>query len=346
MNEIKTGWLTITRKCNNFCEWCYTQKKLNCEIMTKEDAFSSVNKLKELGAKRIVLIGGEPTLYDGLDELIKYIVSKNIKVSIATNGRKFSDIEFAKKIIESGVSSINISLKGTSELEYVKYTKSKGLNEAIKGYNNLLGLNFKNVSLSYVIVNDDKEHFDELVDLIEKEKLKNIVFQFVKPVLEIKSKNDIVDVKKLGKFVTYIYKKMKTTTTNYCLEISFPLCSVDSNILEKMINENRIITCCHVPTGKGLILDTDLKVLPCNHFAEFPYSEEPIGKLSAQQISDFLDSDICVKLRNTAGSYPSEICANCDKWSICGGGCFTRWFYQEPNSLIEELNGGEKNGIN
>ena len=217
MDKIKTGWLTVTRKCNNYCEWCYTQNKLNCETMDYKDALSSVDKLYELGTKRIVLIGGEPTLYKNITDLIKYIVSKGIKVSIASNGRKFSDIDFAKKIVEAGVNSINISLKGTSEYEYLKYTKSKGLTEAIQGYNNLKKLGFNNVSLSYVIVDDNKNNFDNLVKLIDKNDLKNIVFQFVKPVLKLKDENDIVNKKKLVAFVTYIYEKMKSTKTNYCL---------------------------------------------------------------------------------------------------------------------------------
>ena len=69
MRNIKTGWLTVTRKCNNFCEWCYTQNKLSCESMKFDDAMSSVDKLVEMGVKRIVLIGGEPTLYPNFFKL-------------------------------------------------------------------------------------------------------------------------------------------------------------------------------------------------------------------------------------------------------------------------------------
>lgn len=80
-----------------------------------------------------MLIGGEPTLYSNLVKLIKYIKSKEIKVCIATNGRRLSNFEFAKEIVEAGVDSINISLKGVSENEYLESTKSYGLEEAIKG---------------------------------------------------------------------------------------------------------------------------------------------------------------------------------------------------------------------
>lgn len=335
MRSIKTSWLTITRKCNNFCEWCYTQNKLNCESMKYEDAIACVDKLKKLGTNRIVLIGGEPTLYSNIIELINYISSKGIKVSIATNGRKFSDLEFSKKVIDAGVNSINISLKATSEEEYLKYTKSLGLNEAIRGYHNLRELGFDNVSLSYVIVSDNKENFNKVIRVIEDNNLKNIVFQFVKPVLELKDTDELLDIKSMGKFVTYIYNEMAKTRTNYCLEISFPLCAVEENILNKMIEENRITTCCHISRGNGLIFDTDFKILPCNHFAEFPYSDEKIGLKSASEISDFLDSEICTKLRKISGSYPSKKCIKCDKWSICGGGCFTRWFYQNPEEVID-----------
>lgn len=341
MRNIKTGWLTVTRKCNNFCDWCYTQNKLSCESMRFDDAMSSVDKLTEIGAKRIVLIGGEPTLYPNVVELIKYISSKNIKISLATNGRKFSDLNFAKQVIEAGINSINISLKGTSEEEYKKFTKSYGLNEAIEGYHNLKNLGFENVSLSYVIVDDNQEKFNNIVNLIETNCLKNIVFQFVKPILELKNTDELLDIEKMGKFVTYIYNTMKKTKTNYCLEISFPLCSIDEEILEKMISEHRITTCCHISKGSGLIFDTDLKILLCNHFAEFPYSEEKIGLQSTDKILQFLDSEICNQLRKTAGSYPSQRCIDCDKWNICGGGCFTRWFYQNPNEIIEKMRGGE-----
>lgn len=154
--------------------------------MSFDNAIQYVDKLSVMGVKRIILIGGEPTLYPKFIDLIKYISQKEIRVSLATNGRKLSDFYFARDVVNAGIGSINISLKGTSEEEYKKYTKSTGLNEAIIGYNNLQKLNFKNVSLSYVIVNNNKKKFNDIVHLIEKNNLKNIVFQFVKPVLSLK----------------------------------------------------------------------------------------------------------------------------------------------------------------
>lgn len=341
MSRNKTGWLTVTRKCNNACQWCYTKNKLNCKNMDYESAKICVDNLSKIGVTKIVLIGGEPTLYPNLVELIKYIKSKGIRVCMATNGRKLSDLEFTNELVMAGVDSINISLKGVSETEYLEYTKSYGLEEAIRGYENLKLLNFKDVSLSYVIVDDDKDKFNQLVMLLEERNLRNILFQFVKPVLELKENDELLDVRKMGKFVTYIYEKMKTTSTNYCLEVSFPLCNIEKETLHKLMNENRIITCCHISSGNGLIFDTDFKLLPCNHFAEFPYSDEKIGLKDDKKILEFIDSDVCTNLRKTASYFPSEKCVNCELWDVCGGGCFTRWFYQKPDDVIDGLKGGE-----
>lgn len=290
------------------------------------------------GVKKIVLIGGEPTLYSDLDQLIRYINSKKIKVSIATNGRKFSDKKYAENIVESQPFSINISLKGVSEEEYLAYTNAKGLSETIDGYKNLMNLGFKNVSLSYVIVSDNKRKFAELISLFETNDLNNLTLQFVKPVLELKDSSDILDVVLMGKFVSYIYDYMKNKNINYCIEISFPLCLIDKNVLNCLISENRITTCCHVPLGKGIVFDTDLKILPCNHFAGYPYSEESVGLKDKNEIMAFFNSPTCKKLRNISGSFPSLRCKNCELWQICGGGCFTRWFYQDPDEIIK---GGE-----
>ena len=33
------------------------------------------------------------------------------------------------------------------------------------------------------------------------------------------------------------------------------------------------------------------------------------------------------KFKNVVHRYPTEKCTTCNLWRICGGGCFTRWFY-------------------
>jgi hypothetical protein len=89
-----TPHLTIetNRTCNLRCRACYTLDKGTI----KEPA--EVKKEIELGLRKrnletITLLGGEPTLYPHLAEIVSYIKSKNLKCQLLTNGQRFLDAD-------------------------------------------------------------------------------------------------------------------------------------------------------------------------------------------------------------------------------------------------------------
>lgn len=333
--DFNIAWLTTNRSCNNKCNWCYAINSLcSSTIMPIEKAKKAVDELKKRNVKKIVLIGGEPTIYPHFLELIEYIHQNNIIVTVASNGRKFKDIEFARKTIAAGVDRIDFSLKAITEQEYLEKTKVRGLEEMLKGYQNLRSMGFK-PSLSYVIVNDDKKEFDNLVNFLIENNLPRISLQFVKPVLEENQKDKILDIRKMGKFVEYIYNKLNDTSIDYSLELSFPLCLIDPDVLEKLLKSRRFYNGCHVPRGSGINFDENFKVIPCNHFGEFPFSETPINFSKENSIEELMETEIVKEFRSKARSYPAEKCKACNLWNTCGGGCFTRWLTLNPNDYIK-----------
>ena len=101
MHNISTAWLTTNYTCNCKCDWCYAQKMLaKHRSMDLQYAKQIVNYLKAKGIQTITLIGGEPTIYSKLIELICYIKSLGIKVRLATNGKRFKNKTFAKQIVD------------------------------------------------------------------------------------------------------------------------------------------------------------------------------------------------------------------------------------------------------
>lgn len=118
-----------------------------------------------------------------------------------------------------------------SEEDYYKNTGTRGLQKVLKGYQNLKRLKF-NPIVSYVIVSDDENEFDKLVELLEKNNVDRVGFQFVKPVVEIYQTDTIMDIRAMANFVEYIYERMKMSDIQYSLEISFPLCLIKKEILE------------------------------------------------------------------------------------------------------------------
>lgn len=327
----KVSWLTVNRGCNNKCIWCYAQNAIK-DTMNIDFAKKCVQNLNNLGIKNIVLIGGEPTIYPHLTELIKYIRNNGMKVSLVSNGRRFSDYSFAKECIEAGVSGIDISLKALNKIEYINNTCVDGFEEVIAGYRNLLKLKFR-PTLSYVICNNDMNKIIELSDFLRIYELDDITLQFVKPVVAEKS-NNILSIDKMGKLVTLIYKIMEESKKNYRIEASIPLCLIEEKVRNDLIHKRKILTCCHIQKGSGLVLDTKFRILPCNHFVDMPYSEMAIGLCEANKICEFWNSESVNEIRRKTLYYPSFECERCKLWDICGGGCFTRWLFEKPSDYI------------
>lgn len=293
-----------------------------------------VNYLYTKKIQTITLIGGEPTIYPNLVELICYIKSMGITVRLATNGKRFKNKVFTQQIVSSKIDGINISIKGTTEDEYLYNTHQTGLHEMIEGYHNLKSLSFE-PSISYVITTKDTNKFDEFVEMLAKENMDNLVIQFEKPSLSTEHEGKTMNIRDMGNFTSYIYSVLEDGGFNYTIETSFPLCLIKKDILQSMLEKKRISTCCHVQKGNGIVFDVTGEVIPCNHFLGYPFEDKPLNLQNEKAIEELLNSKIVQQFKNTVKRYPSTKCSKCNLWHICGGGCFTRWFYINPDGYIE-----------
>jgi radical SAM protein with 4Fe4S-binding SPASM domain len=99
--------LEFTRKCNLKCLYCYTEAgKAAKDELSLDELKSVVAQAKDLGAKKIILLGGgEPLIYDGLIDIVDYIDSLGLQQVIFTNGTLISD-EIAHYLFERNVSVI------------------------------------------------------------------------------------------------------------------------------------------------------------------------------------------------------------------------------------------------
>lgn len=334
----KTAWLTTNRTCNNKCNWCYASKCKD-NIMKYDDIKKYVDELSKINISKVILIGGEPTIYNEILKTIKYISNKGIEVSMASNGRMFKDFGFSKKMVEAGLKNCNISIKGSDEAEYMLNTNSPGFNEMVEGYKNLKRLGI-NVSTSYVLCDNDYNKFDKFLSSFIDNELDNLSFQLYKPSVEFENDSDAPTITDLANLCEYVFRKMKKTDIKYSFEMSIPLCCLNEKVLDEMIAKKCITTCCHISKGTGIIFDSNFNILPCNHFVNHPLNT---NRILPNQILDFWNSETPKKFRSSVKTYPHKICEKCSKWTQCGGGCFLRWLSVNPDVYIngKYLKGGE-----
>lgn len=102
-------WLEVnlTDKCNGKCSWCVERSGYHPEHHAQWDELAMA--IRTVGAKNVMLLGGEPTLYPLLRNLIYNIsVYGGHKVWMTTNGSKLTG-NFIKQNL-SELTGINISI--------------------------------------------------------------------------------------------------------------------------------------------------------------------------------------------------------------------------------------------
>ncbi len=73
--------------CNFHCIYCYASENGNRRNELTKDQFKDViTQAKNLGARKIIILGGEPMLYPSIMEMIEFIRSLGMEIELFTNG--------------------------------------------------------------------------------------------------------------------------------------------------------------------------------------------------------------------------------------------------------------------
>ncbi|MCX5776647.1 MAG: radical SAM protein [Candidatus Firestonebacteria bacterium] len=103
----------VTGKCNLRCKHCYgSYGRVQNEELSFEEARKLVDDAAKAGTRRMTLEGGEPLVRPDICELIEYIHSKGIEMSICTNGVLLP--KFAERIKDK-IDLVVFSLDGIEE---------------------------------------------------------------------------------------------------------------------------------------------------------------------------------------------------------------------------------------
>ncbi len=95
--------LELSLRCNFKCPYCYVPD-MNYfeEELLEEEIRDVILQAKEMGAKKITILGGEPTIYPGILEIVRFISQNNLQVEIFSNGSGIT-ADFAKELFANNV---------------------------------------------------------------------------------------------------------------------------------------------------------------------------------------------------------------------------------------------------
>lgn len=138
--------LNVGTFCNLRCTFCYYKEDLadssSKKNLTTEGAKKLIDLYKKSGMEILEFTGGEPTIRKDILDLIAYVKKAGFKkISMITNGLTFSCLDFAKKMVEAGVSDFLFSIHGPNPELHDSVTGVKGsFSKLCKGIENIRSL--------------------------------------------------------------------------------------------------------------------------------------------------------------------------------------------------------------
>jgi radical SAM protein with 4Fe4S-binding SPASM domain len=79
--------IEFSRICNFRCSYCYVDAKVECtNELSRQEIRDVILQAKELGARKIIILGGEPSVYPHLVEMLRFLGKEGLEVEMFTNG--------------------------------------------------------------------------------------------------------------------------------------------------------------------------------------------------------------------------------------------------------------------
>lgn len=170
-------YLELTRACNLKCIHCLNNSGIKQkDELTKEDLLNLIKKFSSLGVQEIRFTGGEPLLFNGIYDLIRFATEEGICTSLGTNGTLVTK-EVAKKLKESGLKKVVVSIDGNKKT-HDKIRGRKNYQKAMHGLK-YLQKNDINVRVNSVIMKSNMEDVIKLAKKMSRKKITIFIRRFI-----------------------------------------------------------------------------------------------------------------------------------------------------------------------
>ncbi|MDP2907271.1 MAG: radical SAM protein [Nanoarchaeota archaeon] len=288
----------ITGKCNLDCIYC-NQRNPKDNDMGFQEFCRLVDEAKKTGIREITLAGGEPFVHSQIFEMLNYCKSKNMKVSIYTNGTLIGEDTATRLAMIKGLSLV---FKFDSPFSYEGHVGS----DVYKKVSDTITLCTSKGIKSVARINVTKKNIKHLSDIIKKS------FELgAAPVIErhMPLKNDAIN-QKLELNADEWQEALKTYYEHYAGHIKV---SAKSFLTYKK-NQARLLGYKCFGFNSTLVIRANGDVVPCG----LALDELSVGNINREPLSATLKK--YYKQREEWRKIPEE-CKSCNEAETCRGGC-------------------------
>jgi MoaA/NifB/PqqE/SkfB family radical SAM enzyme len=176
--------MNITYQCANRCVFCATGDRISAALGW-EKIEAILRQHREKGTDQLDIDGGEPTLHPRLADAVRLARDLGYRaINVTTNGRMLRDRFLAKRLLESGISHLLISLHGATADVHEAATDAPGsFEDTLAGIDRVMALRTPEIEIgmNVTIVRQNVDHLLPLAELAVAKGFTKINFQLTTP---------------------------------------------------------------------------------------------------------------------------------------------------------------------
>lgn len=325
--------LYLTSSCQLNCKFCFynDKRKLYDELKSSDYWIKLIKKIKKLGVVYVSLLGGEPTIYKDIDNILKCLNDLKIKSTITTNGYAIKKSTF-DIICNSKYITPTISIQSMNALTN-KYLMGIDFSYADKIIKRFIK-NGKIPRINTVITNQTMDELYNMVDYC----VENGINEFYTDVY-VKNDSSIG----INSHTFLEYRKIKESIENYIKENNYAnkinyqlqgclLYSAYEDIEDnnEMSEYEKIKYGCEGGHTKVEIMPNG-DLYPCVMFSNEQFNYDNVFEGDVEDI--WYNSKYLNMLRNN--KCKNDSCLHCKFYTFCNGGC-PAFILKNKKSIIKE----------
>ena len=156
--------LALSYGCNNACRHCYNPApRADMPSLTIRQWFRVLRRLRQIGIPHVIFTGGEPTLVDGLDRLIREARRLGLVTGMNTNGRRLADRHLAESLARAGLNHVQITLESHRAEVHDAMTGAASFDETVAGIRNARAAGLHTITNTTLT----RQNADQIVTTVE-----------------------------------------------------------------------------------------------------------------------------------------------------------------------------------
>ncbi len=173
--------IAVTEKCNLRCTYCMPEEGVDFQgrekILQGDEILRLVGILARMGVKKVRFTGGEPLVRKDIVDLVRgAAATPGIKsVHMTTNGLLFD--RYAKRLLDAGLTGVNISLDTMDAEKFVRITRREGVEKVQESIKLALDIGFPRVKVNVVLMRGFNE--GELANFTELAQEHRLTVRFI-----------------------------------------------------------------------------------------------------------------------------------------------------------------------